>query len=368
MMRLQCHGVMGAIGNTPLIRIESLSQETGCEIYGKAEFLNPGGSVKDRIALQIVKEAIDEGRLVPGALITEGTAGSTGVSLAMVAAAYGCKCFISMPDDAAVEKVQLLQALGAEVQRVRPVSISHPDHHVNVARRRAAEEHLNGRKALFADQFENPANYRAHMVTGEEIWSQTQGRVEAFVSGSGTGGTLAGVSKCLKAHNPTVKVYLVDPPGSGLYNKVTRGVMYTSEEAEGKRLRNPFDTITEGIGINRITHNFEHAYIDGAFKGSDREAVEMAQYLLRNDGLFVGSSAAMNCVGAVKVARALKAIHPEAQSAAFKASDDKFRPVIVTILCDGGSRHLSKFHNMDYLATCGLVPIEKGKDLGFIGA
>ncbi len=338
-------GLPALIGNTPLIRIPSLSEATGCEILAKAEFLNPGGSVKDRVALEIIQEAFLDGRLVAGGLITEGTVGSTGVSLAMVAAAYGCRCFIAMPDDAAIEKSQMLQALGAEVERLRPVSIAHPSHFVNVARRRAASEP----NALFADQFENPANFRAHLLTGQEIWAQSGGKVDAFVSGAGTGGTIAGVSAALKQRNSRIKVYLVDPPGSGLYNRVTRGVMYTSEEAEGKRLKHPFDTITEGVGINRLTANFAKAKVDGAFKATDKESVEMAQYLMRNEGLFVGSSAAVNCVGAVKIARKLGPGH-----------------VIVTILCDGGHRHLSKFHNKEYLEQHGLTPTCTGKDLDFI--
>ncbi|PNW71677.1 hypothetical protein CHLRE_16g664250v5 [Chlamydomonas reinhardtii] len=338
-------GVLDLIGNTPLVRVASLSEETGCEIWVKAEMLNPGGSVKDRVALQIVSEALADGRLRPGGLITEGTAGSTGVSLAMVAAAYGCRCSITMPDDAAIEKANMIQAYGASVRRVRPVSIVHPEHPVNVARREAASTP----GALFADQFENEANFRAHLKTGEEIWQQTQGRVHAFVSGAGTGGTVAGVSTALKARNPRVRVFLVDPPGSSLFNKVKRGVMYTSEEAEGKRLKNPFDTITEGIGINRLTANFNRALIDDAFRGTDREAVEMAAYLLRNEGLWVGSSAAMNCVGAVKAARAMGPGH-----------------TIVTLLCDGGHRHLSKFHSKEYLESMDLAPRETDRSLAFV--
>ncbi|KAG2451650.1 hypothetical protein HYH02_003430 [Chlamydomonas schloesseri] len=307
--------------------------------------LNPGGSVKDRVALQIVSEALADGRLRPGGLITEGTAGSTGVSLAMVAAAYGCSCSITMPDDAAIEKANMIQAYGASVRRVRPVSIVHPEHPVNVARREAA----NTPGALFADQFENEANFRAHLKTGEEIWQQTHGRVHAFVSGAGTGGTIAGVSTALKARNPRVQVFLVDPPGSSLFNKVKRGVMYTAEEAEGKRLKNPFDTITEGIGINRLTANFNRALVDDAFRGTDREAVEMAAYLLRNEGLWVGSSAAMNCVGAIKAARVLGPGH-----------------TIVTLLCDGGHRHLSKFHSKEYLTSMDLAPAETGRSLAFV--
>ena len=338
-------GLPGLIGNTPLIRLASLSEETGCEIFVKAEFLNPGGSIKDRVALNIVKEAMQQGKLHEGGLITEGTVGSTGVSLAMVAAAFKCRCFIAMPDDAAIEKAIMLEALGADVQRLRPVSIAHPEHFVNVARRKAQQEE----NAIFADQFENTANFHAHVVTGCEIWNQTKGRVDAFVCGAGTGGTIAGISRTLKDKNPSVQAFLVDPPGSGLYNRVTRGVMYTKEEAEGKRLRNPFDTITEGVGINRLTANFSKAKIDGAFHCSDREAVEMAAYLMRNEGLFVGSSSAVNCVGAVKVARMLGPGH-----------------LIVTILCDGGHRHLSKFHSKDFLKEYSLTPQATGFDLDFV--
>ncbi|CAI5505017.1 unnamed protein product [Closterium sp. Naga37s-1] len=560
-------GLVAAIGNTPLIRIASLSAATGCEIYGKAEFVNPGGSVKDRVALQIVQEALESGQLKPGGLITEGSAGSTGVALALVAAAFGCRCFVAMPDDAAVEKAEAMRALGAEVStcapgghhmihppqalcerceccktvsrggdssesthsphprlksallsppslllappggacapgghhpphalcqrctaesgwrvcalcpsptpctlstlhggewvaRVRPVSITHPMHFVNVARRR-----VGGACAPF-DAF----------GTGPEIWRQTGGAVDAFVAAAGrhwgsiagvswgsiagvswgsiagvswgsiagvswgfiagvswgsiagvswgsiagvswgsiagvswgsiagvscgsiagvSWGSIAGVSCYLKERNPAMNVYLIDPPvsslfhkvtrgvlltrqevegrqavaqatpstsswvksfsqghpgsavrsaggggeeaaqphlwhnfppfnssfsiplqeqnpggktflidppGSSLFHKVTRGVLYTRQEAEGKRLRNPFDTITEGIGINRLTANFNAARIDGAFRGTDREAVEMARYLLRSDGLFIKSSSAMNCVGALRVA------------------------------------------------------------------
>lgn len=344
-LRSKSNGLIALIGNTPLVRLASLSEETGCEILVKAEFLNPGGSIKDRVALSIVQEAMREGRLSEGGLITEGTVGSTGVSLAMVAAAFHCRCFIAMPDDAAIEKAIMLEALGAEVRRLRPVSIAHPEHFVNVARRRA----LNEDNAIFADQFENPANFHAHITTGREIWNQTGGRIDAFVSGAGTGGTIAGVSTALKAQNGSVKVFLVDPPGSGLYNRVTRGVMYARVEAEGRRLKNPFDTITEGVGINRLTTNFTMAKIDGAVHASDREAVEMAAYLMRNEGLFVGSSSAVNCVGAVKVARALGPGH-----------------VIVTILCDGGHRHLSKFHSYEYLKQYNLMPTATGKNLAFV--
>ncbi|KAJ8619765.1 hypothetical protein MRB53_028294 [Persea americana] len=319
-------GLVDAIGNTPLIRINSLSEATGCEILAKAEFLNPGGSVKDRVAVKIIEEALDSGSLARGGVVTEGSAGSTAISLATVAPAYGCKCLVVIPDDAAIEKSQILEALGATVERVRPVSITHRDHFVNIARRRAYEAAELAKGCGEADQFENLANFRAHYEgTGPEIWEQTGGNLHAFVAAAGTGGTIAGVSRFLQEKNPNIKCFLIDPPGSGLFNKVTRGVMYTREEAEGRRLKNPFDTITEGIGINRLTKNFMMAKLDGAFRGTDMEAVEMSRFLLRNDGLFVGSSSAMNCVGAVRVAESLGPGH-----------------TIVTILCDNGMRHLSK--------------------------
>ncbi|KAJ3673618.1 hypothetical protein LUZ60_005610 [Juncus effusus] len=348
--RRRRRGLIEAIGNTPLIRINSLSDATGCEILGKAEFLNPGGSVKDRVAVKIIQEATERGELIEGGIITEGSAGSTAISLATVAPAFNVKCHVIIPDDAAVEKSQIIEALGAKVERVRPVSITHKDHFVNIAKRRASEAKLQAetneevKGGYFADQFENLANFRAHYEwTGPEIWAQTEGKLNAFICAAGTGGTIAGISKFLKEKNKKIKCYLVDPPGSGLYNKVKRGVMYTREEAEGKRLKYPFDTITEGIGINRITKNFTMAELDGAIRGSDKEAVEMSRYLLREDGLFVGSSSAMNCVGAVKLARQLGPGH-----------------TIVTILCDSGIRHLSKFFNDDYLAGLGLSPTAKG--------
>ncbi|CAH9076147.1 unnamed protein product [Cuscuta europaea] len=376
------NGLVAAIGNTPLIRINSLSDATGCEILGKAEFLNPGGSVKDRVAVKIIEEALESGALSEGGVVTEGSAGSTAISLATVAPVYGCTCHVVIPDDAAIEKSQILEALGATVERVRPVSITHKDHFVNIARRRASEanerssirseadrngaKQVNGHKTTeekqssifsleckggyFADQFENLANFRAHYEgTGPEIWEQTGGNLDAFIAASGTGGTVAGVSCFLKGKNANIKCFLVDPPGSGLYNKVTRGVMYAREEAEGRRLKNPFDTITEGIGINRITENFKLAKLDGAFRGTDKEAVEMSRYVLKNDGLFVGSSSAMNCVGAVRVAQALGPGH-----------------TIVTILCDSGMRHLSKFFNPEYLSQHSLAPSAAGLEfLGF---
>ncbi|GAV68804.1 PALP domain-containing protein [Cephalotus follicularis] len=373
--KAKSNGLVDAIGNTPLIRINSLSNATGCKILGKCEFLNPGGSVKDRVAVKIIEEALEAGKLLQGGVVTEGSAGSTAISLATVAPAYGCKCHVVIPDDAAIEKSQILEALGATVERVRPVSITHRDHYVNIARRRAVEaneqasklrklDQVDGKNleqnngyisdiekqssvfsiycsgGFFADQFENLANFRAHYEgTGPEIWEQTDGNLDAFVAAAGTGGTVAGVSRFLQEKNPNIKCFLIDPPGSSLFNKVTRGVMYTKEEAEGRRLKNPFDTITEGIGINRMTQNFLMAKLDGAFRGTDKEAVEMSRFLLKNDGLFLGSSSAMNCVGAVRVAQSLGPGH-----------------TVVTILCDSGMRHLSKFYDSQYLALYELTP------------
>ena len=214
-----------------------------------------------------------------------------------------------MPDDAAEEKAATIRALGAVVQRVRPVGIAHPEHFVNVARRVAAAAAASGGAGagFFADQFENAANFRAHFEgTGPEIWAQTGGRIHAFVAAAGTGGTLAGCGAALRARDPSVRVYLIDPPGSSLYNRVTRGVLYSGAEAEGRRTRHQVDTITEGIGINRLTANFQAAPpLDGAFQGSDAEAIAMARHLRAADGLFVGSSAAMNALGALRVAQEL---------------------------------------------------------------
>jgi len=314
------------------VRIPSLSAATGCEILAKAEFLNPGGSVKDRVALQILREAAAGGRVRPGDWVCEGTAGSTGISLALLSRSAGLRSLVVMPDDAAEEKAEAVRAHGGEAVRVRPVSIAHPEHFVNRARR-AAEE----RGGVFADQFENLANYRAHLQTGEEIWEQCGGSLDAFVCAAGTGGTMAGVSQALKERDPRVRAFLIDPPGSSLYNRVQRGVMYTREEAEGKRLKNPFDTVTEGIGINRLTANFLQAAVDAALRGTDQEAVDMARHLLQEDGLFVGSSSAMNCVGTAHAAQRVGPAHPA-----------------VTVRCDGGSRHLSKFHSQSYLEAAGL--------------
>lgn len=351
--------VLRAIGNTPLVRVESLSAITRCDVYAKCEFLNPGGSVKDRVARRIVEEALESGELVEGGVVCEGTAGSTGVSLAMVCRALGVECFVAMPDDAAMEKSALVEAYGARVVRVRPVSIAHRDHFVNVARRKAesARASHGAGAGFFADQFENLANYRAHKEgTGVEIYDELGDALDAFVCACGTGGTLAGVGAALLEKNPAVKIFLADPQGSGLFNRVARGVMYTQEEAEGKRLKNPFDTVTEGVGINRITENFKimlerSNMLAGAIKVSDVEAVAMSRFVAKHDGLFIGSSSAVNLVAAVRVAQSLGPGHR-----------------VCTIACDSGLRHMTKFWSNEYLAAHGLTPrdVECGERLDFL--
>lgn len=324
-----CQGLIGSIGNTPLIKIESLSQATGCTILGKAEFLNPGGSVKDRAALFMVQQAEQDGLIAPGGSIVEGTAGNTGIGLALVANARGYRSVIVMPDNQSSEKIELLRTLGAEVELVPPVPFSNPGNYYHVARDRAQ----NLENAFWANQFENLANSEAHyQTTAPEIWQQASGELDGIVMSSGTGGTIGGVTAYLKEQNPQIAAYLIDPPGSGLYSFVTQGVL----RAEG-------NSITEGIGINRETANFRRARLDGAFQGSDLEVIEMAHYLLKHDGLFVGSSAALNVVGAVRLARQLGAGH-----------------VVATILCDGGGRYQSRMFNAEWLASKNLTPTAKG--------
>lgn len=330
-------GIEACIGNTPLVEIRSLSEATGRTILAKAEFLNgAGNSPKDRVALGIIRQAERDGLLDPHRrdTIYEGTVGSTGISLATLARARGYRAHICMPDDQSLEKSDLLLHLGATVERVPVAPITSPDHFVNLARRRAvehAQSAADGTKGFFADQFESPANWHAHLdSTGPEILSQTEGALDAFVAGAGTGGTISGVARYLKleAKLARVRVVLADPQGSGLYNKVKHGVMYSSTEREGTRRRQQVDSIVEGVGINRVTDNFEAGrdLIDDAVKVSDDQACRMARWLVERDGIFVGSSSSVNCVAAVAVAMSLPA-----------------GSRVVTILCDSGTRHLSKF-------------------------
>ncbi|MBI2377730.1 MAG: cysteine synthase A [Deltaproteobacteria bacterium] len=318
------NGFSGAVGNTPLIRIESLSAATGCEILGKAEHLNPGGSVKDRAARFMIEAAERAGTLGPGGVVVEGTAGNTGIGLALMCRARGYRCVIVMPSNQSEEKISLLRVLGAEVELVPPAPFADSNNYYHRARARADE--LGG---FWANQFENPANADAHFsTTGPEIWEQTSGGVDGFVCSSGTGGTIGGVTSYLKSRSSTVVTWVVDCGGSSLHSHVTKGTL----DAEGS-------SFLEGIGIRRITKNFAMACLDGATRGSDAEATEMAHWLLRRDGLFVGGSAALNCVGAVRMARALGR-----------------GKTIVTILCDGGQRYQSRLFDAEWLDAQKVTP------------
>ncbi|KAI5956869.1 cys12 [Candida jiufengensis] len=327
-------GIESRIGNTPIIEIKSLSAKTGCKIYAKLELCNPAGSSKDRVALAIIRAAEESNQLIPhqNNVIFEGTSGSTGISFAVLANALGYIAHICLPDDTSPEKLQLLTALGAEVEKVKPASIVDPNQYVNAARRGADEinnDSTTTQKAIFANQFENDFNWRIHYkTTGPEIYKQLNSKIDVFINGSGTGGTISGVGKYLKERNPKTKVILADPQGSGLANRINYGVLYDTVEKEGTRRRHQVDTLVEGIGLNRLTWNFKQgeSYIDEAIKVNDEQALKMAKYLCINDGLFWGSSAAINCVAAVKIA--LK--YGSGQN-------------IVVIACDSGDRHLSKF-------------------------
>src|SRR5580693_2607079 len=316
---------LGAVGHTPLIRLRGVSKETGCEIYGKAEFMNPGGSVKDRAARAIVLDAERRGVLRAGGTVVEGTAGNTGIGLAHVCNARGYRCVIVMPDNQSPEKYGLIEALGAEVRRVKTVPYSDPNHYQKVAGR-LAEELAD---AIWANQFDNTANRRTHVeTTGPEIWQQTDGAIDAFVAASGTGGTVAGVSEYLKSRNASVRTLLADPPGSSLYEFIRHGVL----KATGS------GSITEGIGIGRVTANMQDAPIDDALHIEDAETVRYVYRLLREEGLFVSSTSGINVAGAVRVARQLGPGH-----------------TVVTMLCDTGSKYLSRLFNRDWLTQKNLL-------------
>jgi cysteine synthase A len=318
-------GFAGSVGNTPLIRLRGLSEETGCEILGKAEFMNPGGSVKDRAALGIIEAAEERGELQAGGIVVEGTAGNTGIGLAHVCNARGYRCIIVMPDNQSPEKYKLLEMLGAEVHKVPTVPYSNPNQYQKVAGRLAGTLP----NAIWSNQFDNTANRDAHFkTTGPEIWAQTNGRVNAFVASSGTGGTFAGVSEYLKLQNPKVRCVLADPPGSSLYEYAKNGVL----KATGS------GSITEGIGIGRVTANMATAKIDAAVHVEDPETVSFVYRLLNEEGLFLGSTSGINVAAAVRVARDLGPGH-----------------TIVTILCDGGAKYQSRLFNPEWLAQKGLA-------------
>ncbi len=318
-------GFLGAVGNTALIRLKGISEETGCEILGKAEFMNPGGSVKDRAALAMVLRAEERGELNPGGIVVEGTAGNTGIGLAHVCNARGYRCVIVMPDNQSPEKVRLLEMLGAEVHQIPVVPYSNPNQYQKVAQRVAAALP----NAIWANQFDNTDNRETHArTTGPEIWEQTGGRIDAFVAASGTGGTLGGVSDFLKSKNRSVRTVLADPPGSSLYAYIRTGTL----QATGT------GSITEGIGIGRITANLKDAPIDDAVHIEDAETVRYVYRLLHEEGLFLGSTSGINVAAAVRVARELGPGH-----------------TIVTILCDGGAKYQSRLFNRAWLEQKGLA-------------
>jgi cysteine synthase A len=391
------------LNGTPMVKLEIVSQILRRNIYVKMESLNPGGTGKDRAALSMIRRAEDEGMLprpmllkdgmkendlllhpsiessddVPsqssikdsdlgdtksdqrsnaamqemiveamkrsrtGGLVVEGTSGSTGIALATLCAARGHACLVVLPDDQAKEKQTILRSLGAVVYEVPTAAISNPNHYVNLARKAAilARETLQI-DAVFTDQFENEANYDIHYrQTGPEIWKQRRGRVDAFVMSSGTGGTIAGVGTYLKERNASVQVVLVDPPGSALYHKVEHGVAYALEQRERTLRKHRYDTLAEGIGLDRVTHNFSLGLdsVDRAMRVTDQEAVDIAHWMLRMEGLWMGSSSAMNLVGAVRV-----------------ALDMSEGSNVVTMICDAGQRHATRFWNPAFVQEWGL--------------
>ncbi|HYC48188.1 MAG TPA: cysteine synthase A [Burkholderiales bacterium] len=312
-----------AIGRTPLIRLTAASEATGCEIYGKAEFMNPGGSVKDRAALFIVKDAEERGLLRPGGVIVEGTAGNTGIGLALVANARGYRTVIVIPETQSQEKKDALRQFGADLREVPAAPYANPNNYVKVSGRLAeAIAKVEPAGAIWANQFDNVANRRAHIeTTGPEIWEQTGGRIDGFICAVGTGGTLAGVGMYLKGRAPNVTVAIADPMGAALYNYYKHGEL----KAEGS-------SITEGIGQSRITANLEGAPIDEAFQVPDSEAIPVVFDLLQHEGLLMGTSTGINVAGAMRLARRLGPGH-----------------TIVTILADGGQRYASRLFNPEFL-------------------
>lgn len=316
--------IISLIGNTPLLTLKGPSQETGCTILGKAEFLNPGGSVKDRAALGIVEDAEKAGLLKPGGIIVEGTAGNTGIGLAVVGAARGYKTIIVMPETQSREKMDTLRALGAELVLVPAAPYANPGHYVHTSRRIAEETP----SAIWANQFDNVANRLAHIrTTAPEIWRQTEGRIDGFTCAVGTGGTLAGVALGLRAEKPDVTIALTDPEGAALYKWFANGEL----KAEGS-------SVSEGIGQSRITGNLDGLQVDAQFRVPDAEGLTWVRRLNAEEGICLGLSSGINVAGAVRLARQMGPGH-----------------VIVTILCDSGLRYLSTIYNSDWLAAKGLA-------------
>ena len=314
--------VIDAIGNTPLIRLRAASDATGCEIYGKAEFMNPGGSVKDRAALGIIRDGEARGLLKPGGLIVEGTAGNTGLGLAMVGRALGYRTLVVIPRNQSDEKKAAIRLAGAELMEVDAVPYANPGNYVRVSQQVAAE-----RGAFWANQFDNIANRDAHAATtGPEILAQTEGKLDAFICAIGSGGTLAGVARALREAKPHVRIGMVDPHGSALFNHYTAGEL----KMEGT-------SITEGIGQGRITRNFADLQVDYACQVADDEALRILFDLVEHEGLCLGGSAGVNVAGAIRYARELGPGH-----------------TIVTVLCDGGARYATKLYNPEFLREKGL--------------
>lgn len=326
---MQYHaGMIEAIGNTPLIKLKKASEESGCTILGKAEFMNPGQSVKDRAALYIIQDAVEKGLLKPGGTIVEGTAGNTGIGIALVANALGYKSVIVIPETQSQEKKDMLRLAGAELIEVPAVPYADENNYVKYSGRLAAElaeKHEAG--AVWANQFDNVANRQAHIeTTGPEIWRQTDGKVDGFTCAIGTGGTLAGIGMYLKEQNPNVRIAAADPMGANMYHWFKHG-----------ELRSEGTSITEGIGQGRVTANIEGAPIDDAYQISDAEALPIVFDLLKHEGLCLGGSSGINIAGALRMAEDLGPGH-----------------TIVTILCDFGTRYQSKLFNPDFLKEQGL--------------
>lgn len=322
------NGFTGAVGNTPLIRLRKASELTGCNILAKAEFLNPGGSVKDRAALYMVLDAEKRGVLRPGGVVVEGTAGNTGIGLALVDNARGYRTIIVIPQTQSQEKKDLLRLYGADLREVPALPFKNPDNYVHVAARLAEElaaSEPNG--VLYANQWDNLANREAHVAsTGPEIWRQTDGQVDGFTCAIGTGGTLAGVAMYLKAQRPDVRIAAADPQGAAMYSWFKEG-----------RLESSGNSITEGIGLGRVTANIDGAPVDDAYRITDEEALPIVFDLLRDEGLCVGGSSGINVAGAIRMAHEMGPGH-----------------TIVTILCDAGNRYQSKLFNPKFLRSKGL--------------
>ena len=317
-----------SIGNTPLIKLKAASEITGCNIYGKAEYLNPGGSVKDRAALALIRDAEQKKLISKGGIIVEGTAGNTGIGLCLIGNSLGYKTIIVMNDNQTQEKKDTLRNIGADLKLVPPKPYKDENNFVKVAARMAEElKSSNNHGVVWANQFDNTANSKGHYdTTGPEIWEQTEGKVDGFVCSSGTGGTIGGVSSFLKEKNKDIKIFLADPDGSSLFDHIENG-----------ELKSSGSSITEGIGSSRVTANFAKAKIDGAFKVTDKEALPVLYDLIQNEGLSLGTSCAINVTGAIKLGK--------------KLGPGK---TIVTILCDRSDKYNSKLFNKKFLQEKGL--------------